>query len=294
MNRKSAPSPPASVHPITDQDLHEVGLARAQHWPPRIPADQWAMAWRATVNLPGSSAPNHGFLLRADDRVVGAYLAIYSTRSINGHLERFCNLYDWFTVPEYRTHSLSMVRAIVGQRDVTFTDLTPIEPVQKLNLRLGFSYLETAAAAIPHLPWIGLARARISADPAVIASTLSGDVRTYFEDHLDCHRSRHLVLIRGDQSCYVIWSRHRIKRIPLFVSIQYISNPSLFRESIGSLARYFLLRQGTVATIVEDRLTAGRIHPSVRMPRSRQRMFRSSTVSPDGIDYLYSEITFAP
>ncbi|MBX0299437.1 hypothetical protein K2F54_05545 [Cryobacterium sp. 1639] len=294
MDRKSEPSAHVSVHPITDRDLPEVARLLGEHFPPDTPTDQWADAWLATVNRPGSTAPNHGFLLRADGRVVGAYPAIYSTRVINGRLERFCNLAVWFTAPEYRSSSIRMVRAVLGQHDLTFTDLSPIDVVQKLNLRLGFVYLDTATVAVPHLPWIGQTRARVTDDPAVIEATLPEPVRTYYADHAECRWARHVLLVRGDQSCYVVWRRYRIKRLPLFASVQYISNPAVFRESFGALARYLLLHHGTVATIVEDRLTSGGIRPSLRMPRSRQRMFRSSTVGPEHIDYLYSEITSAP
>ncbi|WP_167042596.1 hypothetical protein [Salinibacterium sp. ZJ454] len=294
MDQENGPSPLVSVHPITDRDLPEVALFLGEHFPPATPADQWADAWRTTVNLPGSTAPNHGFLLRAQGRVVGAYPAIYSTRVINGRLERFCNLAVWFTTPEYRSHSMRMVRAVLGQKDVTFTDLTPIDLVQKLNLRLGFTYLDTATAAVPNVPWFWLARARVSDDPGVIASTLTGHVRTYFADHAECRWARHLVLVRGDQSCYVVWRRRRIKGLPLLASIQYISNPALFRGSFGSLARHLLLHHGTFATLVEDRLAGGRIWPSVKMPRPDRRMFKSTTVGPEDIDYLYSEITSAP
>ena len=47
-------------------------------------------------------APNHGFMLRDGQRVVGAYLAFYSERLIAGRMERFCNLGAWYVLPEYR------------------------------------------------------------------------------------------------------------------------------------------------------------------------------------------------
>ena len=104
----------ARVHPITDADLPEVGQFLGTHFPPDTAADEWAAAWRRSVNLPGSEAPNHGFLLRAAGRVVGAYPAIYSTRVIEGRREQFCNLAVWYVSPEYRLHSLSMLQAILG------------------------------------------------------------------------------------------------------------------------------------------------------------------------------------
>lgn len=103
------------VCPITDQDLEDVARFLGAHFPPDTVANEWAEAWRPSVNLAGSEAPNHGFLLRANGRVVGAYPAIYSTRLIGGRLEHFCNLAVWCVSPEYRSHSVRMLRTILGQ-----------------------------------------------------------------------------------------------------------------------------------------------------------------------------------
>jgi hypothetical protein len=283
------------VYPITDQDLPEVARFLGQHFPPDTAPDQWANAWRETVNLPGSEAPNHGFLLRARNQVVGAYPAIYSTRVINGRQERFCNLAVWYVAPEYRAHSISMVKAAVGQAGFHFTDLTPIEVVQKLNLRLGFTYLDTTTALVPNLPWPSLpGRVRVSADPTVIAATVTGHVATYYRDHAKCRWARHLVLIRGEQWCYLQWRKQRLKKLPLFGSIQYASNPTLLRQAYGPLGRYLLVRHGVLGTLVELRVAQGRIRPSILHPHPKRRMFKSESLGPDDIDYLYSEITSAP
>jgi hypothetical protein len=286
------------VCPITDRDLHEVAQFLGERFPPDTPPDQWADAWRQTVNLPGSDAPNHGFLLRADGRIVGAYLAIYSTRIIDGRRERFCNLAVWYAAPEYRLHSIRMAKAVLGQGGLHFTDLTPIDVVQKLNLRLGFTYLDTTAALVPHVPWPSLpGRVRVSADPSVIEATLADPARTYYLyylDHRGCRWARHLVLVRDDQSCYVQWRKERHKDLPLFASIRYASNPDLLRSAFRTLGRHLLFRHGTLATVAEIRVTGGRIQPSRLLSHRTPRMFKSATLSQADVDYLYSEITSAP
>ena len=280
--------------PITDLDLPEVAQFLGEHFPPDTPADLWADAWRRTVNLPGSDAPNHGFLLRAGSRVVGAYPAIYSTRIIDGRRERICNLAVWYTAPEYRRHSLRMAKAILSQEGWHFTDLTPIDVVQKLNLRLGFRYLDTTTALIPNLPWPSLpGRVRVSADPAVIEATVTGQVRVYYQDHAGCRWARHLLLIQGNQWCYIQWRKERHKNLPLFASIRYASNPHLLRQAFRPLGRHLLLHHGALASLIEARVSGGRIRPSLLLPNPKRRMYKS-TLSPDKIDYLYSEITSAP
>ena len=285
----------ARVHPIADADLPEVGRFLGAHYPPDTAADEWAAAWRRSVNLPGSEAPNHGFLLRADGKVVGAYPAIYSTRVIDGRREQFCNLAVWYVLPAYRLHSLSMLQAILAQPGYNFTDLTPIERVQKFNLRRGFHYLDTHTALIPNLPWPAVPRrTRISADPAVIDATVTGQVKTFYRDHAACRWTRHLVIVQGDDRCYVQWRIERRKNLPLFASIRYASDPDTLRCAFRPLARYFLLRHRMPFTLTEVRVAGGRVYPSVLLPYHRRRMYKSANVPPDRIDYLYSEITSAP
>jgi hypothetical protein len=287
--------PRALVHPITDADLPEVGQFLGTHFPPDTAADEWAAAWQRSVNLSGSDAPNHGFLLRADGRVVGAYPAIYSTRVIDGRREQFCNLAVWCVSPEYRLHSLSMLQAILAQSGYHFTDLTPIERVQKFNLRRGFRYLDTHTALVPNLPWTTVPRrTRVSADPAVIAATVTGQVKTFYQDHAACRWTRHLVLVQGGNWCYVQWRMERRKNLPLFASIRYASDPDTLRRAFRPLARYFLLRHHMPFTLAEVRVAGGRVYPSILLPYQRRRMYKSATLTPDRIDYLYSELTNAP
>jgi hypothetical protein len=285
----------AQVHPITDDDLAEVGRFLGAHFPPDTPADEWAQAWQHTVNLPGSEAPNHGFLLRAGGAVVGAYPCIYSTRVIDGRHERFCNLSAWYVSPGYRPQSISLLRAVLAQPGFHFTDLSPSEAVQKINLRLGFRNLDTATALVPNLPWpTWPGRTRISADPAVIAATVTGQVRTFYADHAGCRWARHLVVSQGQRWCYVQWRMVSRKDLPLFAWIQYASDPALLRQTLRPLSRHFLLRHRAPFTLAEIRVVGGRVRPSILLRSHRRRMFKSQTLTPEQIDYLYSEVTSAP
>jgi hypothetical protein len=294
---KSLPSsrlPPARVVPILDDDLREVGLFLSAHFPPDTSGEDWGRAWSETVNLTESGAPNHGFMLKAGGKVVGAYPAIYSTRVIEGRLERFCNLAVWCVQPEYRMQSIRMLQAAIAQKDYHFTDLTPIETVQKLNIRLGFQYLDTTTLLIPNLPWPTWNGTVVTADPDTIAATVTGDVSTFYRDHASCRWAKHLLLKRSNEWCYIQWRKESKKNLPLFASIRYVSNPEMLRREFRSLARYFLLRHMTPFSLVELRILGGRINPSIVFPRPARRMFKSESLHDGHIDYLYSEISSAP
>ena len=72
-------------------------------------------------------APNHGFMLRDGQRVVGVQLAFYSERLVAGRAERFCNLGAWCVLPEYRFHSIRLLMAVLAQDGYHFTSLSPVD-----------------------------------------------------------------------------------------------------------------------------------------------------------------------
>ncbi|HEX2416416.1 MAG TPA: hypothetical protein VHJ37_14490 [Thermoleophilaceae bacterium] len=277
------------VSPITDTDIRRVGEFLNENLNKKLSANQWARS----LDVPWSvDSPNSGFMLLDGDTIVGAHLAFYSERMIEGRRERFCNLGAWCVQPDYRFHSLRLLKALLAQEGYTFTDLSPSGNVIGVNEKLGFRSLDTSTAWLPNLPlpsWPG--RNVISSDPALIERTLSGDELQLYRDHADTGAARHLVLIRGDEWCYVVFRKDRRKKLPLFASMLHVSHPSLFRRMAGPLGRHLLLRHGALATLVEDRIVEQPPQLAIHVPSGRRRMFRSPRLEPAQIDYLYSELT---
>jgi hypothetical protein len=241
----------------------------------------WSDAW-----------PNHGFLLQQQGEVVGAYLAFYSERMVDGRPERFCNLGAWCVLEEYRASGLRLIRSLLGQHGYHFTDFSPSGNVVGINERLGFVSLDTTTAAVPNLPWPMRTRGiRISSTPDEVASTLTGCDSEIYRDHAGTAGARHVVIRRGDDQCYVIWRRDRRKRLPIFGSVLYVSDPELFGRAAYLFSRHLLLRRGVLLTLAERRVVRYLPRRSIPLPRPRPKMFRSDRLRPDQIDYLYSELT---
>ena len=149
--------------------------------------------------------PNHGFLLEEGERVVGAYLAFYSERHIDGRSERICNLAAWCVLETHRHHSVRLIRALLGQKGYHFTDFSPSGNVVPLNLRLRFEMLDTATALVPNLPWpFGTAGCEYSPTRRN-SPTVDGRDLDIYRDHVGTTAARHLVVVRGDETCYVIF-----------------------------------------------------------------------------------------
>jgi hypothetical protein len=278
----------AKLAPIAAADVPAVAQFMHTHLNPRVSATAWSTAlhvpWRA-------EPPNHGFLLRDNGAVVGAYLAYYSDRLIGGRQERFCNLGAWCVLEEYRSQGLRLLTSLLAQDGYHFTDFSPSGNVVALNRRLKFSDLDTTTALLPNLPTMpGRWRCRIAADPDVLATTLTGADRQIYLDHCATQAAKHVTISSGDESCYVMFRKDTRKRMRVFASILHVSNPELFRRFARHLGTHLLTRHGAAATLIELRVAGGKPTGSVTLSRSRPKMFKSPHLQAEDIDYLYSEL----
>ena len=198
---------------------------------PRVTAEAWAegigVRWV-------SDAPNHGFMLVEDGAVVGANIAFYSEREINGRRERFCNLGALCVADSRRAHAIRLVRAILRQPGYHFTDLSPSGNVIELNRRLGFHSLDNSTALQINWPVVPKSSVSLITDEVEIERRLNGRNLQIFRDHRDSAAAHHLLVTRGPELCYVIGRRDRRKRLPVFLSILYVSNAELFSRTTST------------------------------------------------------------
>jgi hypothetical protein len=79
--------------------------------------------------------------------------------------------------------------------------------------------------------------------------------------------------------------------VPAFASILHVSDRELFADSVTELTRHLLLRHGVLCVLGELRVIGARPSMSLRLTKPRPKMYRSTRVGADAIDYLYSELT---
>jgi hypothetical protein len=274
--------------PIDLADAPRVGTFLHTHLNPRVTADAWAEA----MHVPWAvEQPNAGFMLLDEaGEIVGAHLAFYARRTIDGREEAFCNLGAWCVLEEHRFHSLRLLKALLAQPGYTFTDLSPSGNVVKVNERLKFAALDTATALVPNLPYPALRRRpRVVTDPARIEAILTGEDLRLYRDHQAAAAARHVVLVDGAEHCYVVYRRDRRRNLPLFATLLHVSNDAVYRRTAPALARH-LLRRGALATLAEERVTAHRPRLARRLATPRRKMFKSPHLAPRQIDYFYSEL----
>lgn len=276
--------------PIIHADVLAVGDFLHRNLNERVTASAWQAALLASSTSP---PPNHGFMLRSGDDIVGVYLAFYSERAVEGRVLKICNLAAWCVIEDHRSQGLRLARALLAQRGYEFTDLSPSGNVVELNRRLKFRDIDTSTDLVLNLPWpIWSRRTRIESRPRRIAGLLRDRELEIYQDHRRSAAARHLVVVRGEKNCYVMFRRDRRRNLPLFASLLHVSDPDVFRASARVIERHFLLRHGVPATLVERRLVGTSSRPSFALRSPRPKMFRSDTLEPDQVDYLYSELAW--
>jgi hypothetical protein len=165
--------------------------------------------------------------------------------------------------------------------------------VIELNKRLNFHHLDTATALVPNLPWFGTGTS-VTSDPAEIASRLSGRDLEIYRDHAHAPASHHLVVSRNGRHCHIIFRKDRRKRLRLFASILHVSDPALFSQVARHVYSHLLTRFGIPFTLVEKRVTQHSPKLAFPLRSTRPKMFRSTRLRPEQVDYLYSELTCVP
>ncbi|MGE2836538.1 hypothetical protein [Mycobacterium sp. SMC-4] len=279
------------VEPITAADTWSVAeFLHAEFSRQGLRRARAAAEWRRAMSPPwDTEQPNRGYFMHDNGRVVGAYLALYSERNIDGQLHRICNLGVWCVAEEHRATGLKMLRALLRQRGYTFTDLTPNPHVKNLNTRLGFSELDTTTSLVPNVPWPLLSRkVRVVDDRDDILNLLSGSDAQIFRDH-SATTVHHAVLTDGEKSCHVMFRRDKYRGFRVFGTVLYVSSHELFRQFQSHFYRYLSVRLGIPATLVETRVVGHRPAGSVSVP-GRPKMYISHDLAPENIDYLYSEL----
>ena len=275
------------VAPITDADVPAVADFLHANLNGRVSAGHWAEA----LDVPWEvERPNAGFMLLDDGVVVGVQLAFYSERLIEGRHERFCNLGAWCVLPDYRFHGLRLLKSALDQEGYHFTDLSPSGNVVDINSRLDFRFLDTSTFLVPNLPWPGTGGATISSDPGVIERALEGHDLQLYRDHATAGAARHLVLIEGADSCYVVFRKDRVEAAARVRDRAPRRQPGPLPRPRRPLARHLLIHHGAVGTLVEPRIVGDRPRLSVAIRSPRRKMFRSDDLAPAQVDYLYSEL----
>ncbi|MFN2512396.1 MAG: hypothetical protein ABR568_13390 [Pyrinomonadaceae bacterium] len=255
---------------------------------PGITREDWL---RLFTNNWRSSEDFCGYLLLGDGEVKGFLGLLFSTRTINGKREKFCNLTSWIVREQYRNHSLRLLLEALKLQSYTITNFTPSNTVAAILKKVGFTEMETAHRILFPIPsaFMGHSNHRCVFDLENIRHELNERDRAIFDDH--CHLPcRHVLISSENDYCYLVFKNKVHRHLP-FARSHHVSNRPLFRSAIDSVRNKICWKLKIAGLMVDERYLGGsRFKYSSEYPQQCPAFFRSATVGHDDIDTLYSEM----
>ncbi len=234
-----------------------------------------------------------GYMLLRDGEVKGYLGLLFSSRVLDGRVEKFCNLTSWIVSDDARSKSLPMLLEVLKLKDYTITNFTASPTAAVIMRRLGFLELDVHQQVLFPVPGLGL-RARGCAcefDPERIRSLLNENDRRIFDDHqqMGCD---HLLLRSKAGYAYLVLKRTRRKDLP-FLKVHHVSDPGVFVECAERLMPEICLRRRVWGVMVDERYLRGhRFRLAYRYLHDHKGFYKpaSSTLDKSQIDSIYSEM----
>jgi hypothetical protein len=281
--------PSVGLEQITQAQVGRVAVFLHRALNRKVPVSAWADLMTPAWSDP---ATDSGFMLVSGDEVVGAYATVKSRRRIGTDIVDICNLAAFCVLEDFRTHSLRLLRAVLGQKGFEFTDLSPSGTVVSLNARLGFTRLDTSTRLVVNLPGPSRAGVEVISSPRRIETVLGEVDRKIYRDHRGAAAARHLVVKTQDGYGYLMFRKDRRKNLPIFASPIYVGGDrNCLARAWPAVSSCLLFEHRLPLTLAERRVFGFDPGWGVELSNPRPKMFRGQRLTPEGVDYLYSEMT---
>ncbi|MDQ3006230.1 MAG: hypothetical protein M3R47_12725 [Chloroflexota bacterium] len=235
----------------------------------------------------GSDEAHVGFILEENGEAVGYLGTLFSLREINGRVEKFCNLYTWIIKQEYRTEGLPLLFQVLRMKDVTVTNFTG-NRVASILIKFGFKAIDNKLKILVPFPTWGDGCELIFV-PEHIAPLLNAHDRRVFDDHRD-FKYPFVLLKASDGVSLFSFKKLKRKYLPA-LELHYLSGRNIFLKHIRHVLPAICLRTRSFGLMVGDHFLNGTPVPfSITIPQRQLRLFRSTTVSLEEMDTMYSEL----
>ncbi|SVC14885.1 uncharacterized protein METZ01_LOCUS267739, partial [marine metagenome] len=235
-----------TLREIFDEDLEDIYCFLSENFNPGVTLDVWRLAFNRSW-MP--EKPNNGFMLLVNNTIVGVLCALYAQRQTQGGIRNVCNTTTWFVLDAYRSHSLKLMIAILGQKGFFFTSLSASPEVYELHRHLKFRSYVTTLVAIPNLPKLNYfsKKLEILADPESISRYLDSHIKQISIDHMNLATVHQVVFRTSDETLLVIFDICTVRGLRA-TNILYLSNPDMFYQNQNEICSYFLLHNYTLFT----------------------------------------------
>jgi hypothetical protein len=192
-----------------------------------------------------------GKLLLAAGKPVGIALEIVDqSRLADGKLHKIVNLSSWYVDPTYRHQAALMLRDLVREEDVVYTDLTPSDRVVPMLPLLGFKPLNSgiAAVALPSVAFGSAGGAEVVSLAEAKPGAISPETRSRLERNIEAGAIG-AVLTGDNVSCPLLFVPRKLRRVPV-AQLIYCEDNALLGRCLSPIARY-LMKKGKLGLVID-------------------------------------------
>jgi len=228
-----------------------------------------------------------GFVICDGENIVGYIGIILNDFYLsNGEKHSICNVTSWFVLPDYRQHSLPLIRKVLALKKVTWTNLSASKAVCQFFLNYGFKPFATHKHIV--LPLGGI-NSKIQIIMNNIEAYLDPTHQKIYLEHINTC-SIHFILKKENLCCYCIAVKTQHKKIPL-AKIYYVSHKNIFNNLLKESRLKLCIKLKVVYLIVESQyMESNYMIGMYTRQLNHPRLYKSDTLTPDDISLLYSEL----
>jgi hypothetical protein len=269
----------ATIRLARPDDRNEVVDLLHTHMSAKIPRECWALLfdypWRP------AHAPDCGRVLVEGGRIVGYLGATYVDRTLDGRVERICNMSSWYLLRPYRGqgHGRAMALDLTVDPDMTYTDLTATPQVDAmLRAHAGFEVLDGER-------WILRPKGRAAdVDLRNIAPAVPP-----LSHHARMRDLRFVQALTPSGSCIFAVQVKRKGEGIAYHQLLHADRPEVLARHAEAIAAALLPEPAAVLAI-DCRLVPDRPVGAAVEDIAQPRLYKSRTLRPDQIDNLYNEV----
>ncbi|MGX9116978.1 hypothetical protein ACWTU6_09810 [Mesorhizobium sp. BHbsci] len=245
---------PPDVHcrPIREADWEGVVDCLCRGFPERD-RSYWIQALtRLSLRPAVAEFQQYGFALEKAGRIVGVVLTLYTRYRRQEGDEIRCNLSSWSVDAEFRPYAIKLITAVLKQRDVTYTNVSPAPATLKHNLALGFRLFSSGQFAfLPAFSSVQRSCRVLEARSDLAEMAMLSDSERYIlSEHAALGCLSLICICDGAAFPFVLMPRRTLRGLIPSYQVIYCRSLADLSRCAGAVGR-FLLRSGILLCVVD-------------------------------------------
>jgi hypothetical protein len=245
---------PPDVHcrPIREADWEGVVDCLCRGFPERD-RSYWIQALtRLSLRPAVAEFQQYGFALEKAGRIVGVVLTLYTRYRRQEGDEIRCNLSSWSVDAEFRPYAIKLITAVLKQKDVTYTNVSPAPATLKHNLALGFRLFSSGQFAfLPAFSSVQRSCRVLEARSDLAEMAMLSDSERYIlSEHAALGCLSLICICDGAAFPFVLMPRRTLRGLIPSYQVIYCRSLADLSRCAGAVGR-FLLRSGILLCVVD-------------------------------------------